>query len=259
MKPPPGTDCRGLRGIVNITDGVESCSLGGEESGDATPPGLTEAFTPGPLVCCLAAVLLDQILDQPFWSHADLLWSQSSEGLREEARESQILPRRCLRPELQPVLHPRQYKSSPCKKVCVTGWMVLLPDDPSRLNIFQLTNPDKGLPDLLGGASRSPRSRLGFFFFLQVMFTSSRLDPGSPPSSGTKSWRRPAEAADPRWVHLRSSCWAPPPPSQSGHHSNSSLRRAAAFLLVGTFSRLMFDPAAANLLLLTDPTEPDDV
>ncbi|CAF93298.1 unnamed protein product, partial [Tetraodon nigroviridis] len=38
----------------------------------------------------------------------------------------------------------KHYKSSPCKKVCVTGWMVLLPDDPSRLNIFQLSNPDKG-------------------------------------------------------------------------------------------------------------------
>ncbi|TWW66792.1 Ras-specific guanine nucleotide-releasing factor [Takifugu flavidus] len=38
----------------------------------------------------------------------------------------------------------KHYKSSPCKKVCVTGWMVLLPDDPSRLNVFQLSNPDKG-------------------------------------------------------------------------------------------------------------------
>ncbi|KAF3848729.1 hypothetical protein F7725_015226, partial [Dissostichus mawsoni] len=37
-----------------------------------------------------------------------------------------------------------QYKSSPCKKVCVTGWMVVLPDNPARPNIFQLNDPDKG-------------------------------------------------------------------------------------------------------------------
>lgn len=47
-------------------------------------------------------------------------------------------------------LNSLQYKSSPCKKVCVTGWMVLLPDDPSRLNIFQLSNPDKGRPVCVG-------------------------------------------------------------------------------------------------------------
>ncbi|KAI3362443.1 hypothetical protein L3Q82_012248, partial [Scortum barcoo] len=39
----------------------------------------------------------------------------------------------------------KHYKSSPCKKVCVTGWMVVLPDDPARPNIFQLNDPDKGL------------------------------------------------------------------------------------------------------------------
>lgn len=39
-----------------------------------------------------------------------------------------------------------QYKSSPCKKVCVIGWMVILPDDPARPNIFQLNDPDKGQP-----------------------------------------------------------------------------------------------------------------
>ena len=39
-----------------------------------------------------------------------------------------------------------QYKSSPCKKVCVTGWMVVLPDDPARPNIFHLNDPDKGQP-----------------------------------------------------------------------------------------------------------------
>ncbi|XP_034752154.1 ras-specific guanine nucleotide-releasing factor RalGPS1-like isoform X2 [Etheostoma cragini] len=38
----------------------------------------------------------------------------------------------------------KHYKSNPCKKVCVTGWMVVLPDDPSRPNIFQLNDPDKG-------------------------------------------------------------------------------------------------------------------
>uniref|UniRef100_A0A8C6SXD9 Ral GEF with PH domain and SH3 binding motif 1 n=1 Tax=Neogobius melanostomus TaxID=47308 RepID=A0A8C6SXD9_9GOBI len=38
----------------------------------------------------------------------------------------------------------KHYKSSPCKKVCVTGWMVVLPDDPARPNIFQLNDPDKG-------------------------------------------------------------------------------------------------------------------
>uniref|UniRef100_A0A667XRJ4 Ral GEF with PH domain and SH3 binding motif 1 n=1 Tax=Myripristis murdjan TaxID=586833 RepID=A0A667XRJ4_9TELE len=38
----------------------------------------------------------------------------------------------------------KHYKSTPCKKVCVTGWMVVLPDDPARPNIFQLNDPDKG-------------------------------------------------------------------------------------------------------------------
>ncbi|XP_069573458.1 ras-specific guanine nucleotide-releasing factor RalGPS1 isoform X2 [Brachyistius frenatus] len=38
----------------------------------------------------------------------------------------------------------KHYKSSPCKKVCVTGWMVVLPDDPARPNIFQLNDPEKG-------------------------------------------------------------------------------------------------------------------
>ncbi|XP_010776109.1 ras-specific guanine nucleotide-releasing factor RalGPS1-like [Notothenia coriiceps] len=38
----------------------------------------------------------------------------------------------------------KHYKSSPCKKVCVTGWMVVLPDNPARPNIFQLNDPDKG-------------------------------------------------------------------------------------------------------------------
>uniref|UniRef100_A0A3B3ZQB8 Ras-specific guanine nucleotide-releasing factor RalGPS1 n=1 Tax=Periophthalmus magnuspinnatus TaxID=409849 RepID=A0A3B3ZQB8_9GOBI len=39
----------------------------------------------------------------------------------------------------------KHYKSSPCKKVCVTGWMVVLPDDPARPNIFQLNDPDKNV------------------------------------------------------------------------------------------------------------------
>uniref|UniRef100_A0A671QUM4 Ras-specific guanine nucleotide-releasing factor RalGPS1-like n=1 Tax=Sinocyclocheilus anshuiensis TaxID=1608454 RepID=A0A671QUM4_9TELE len=38
----------------------------------------------------------------------------------------------------------KHYKSSPCKKVCVLGWMVVLPDDPAQPNIFQLNHPDKG-------------------------------------------------------------------------------------------------------------------
>lgn len=38
----------------------------------------------------------------------------------------------------------KHYKSSACKKVCVLGWMVVLPDDPSQPNIFQLNDPDKG-------------------------------------------------------------------------------------------------------------------
>uniref|UniRef100_A0A8D3CIN6 Ras-specific guanine nucleotide-releasing factor RalGPS1 n=1 Tax=Scophthalmus maximus TaxID=52904 RepID=A0A8D3CIN6_SCOMX len=38
----------------------------------------------------------------------------------------------------------KHYKSNPCKRVCVTGWIVVLPDDPSRPNIFQLNDPDKG-------------------------------------------------------------------------------------------------------------------
>uniref|UniRef100_A0A3P9JSH8 Ral GEF with PH domain and SH3 binding motif 1 n=1 Tax=Oryzias latipes TaxID=8090 RepID=A0A3P9JSH8_ORYLA len=38
----------------------------------------------------------------------------------------------------------KHYKSTPCKKVCVTGWIVVLPDDPARPNIFQLNDPDRG-------------------------------------------------------------------------------------------------------------------
>ncbi|XP_059404832.1 ras-specific guanine nucleotide-releasing factor RalGPS1-like isoform X3 [Carassius carassius] len=38
----------------------------------------------------------------------------------------------------------KHYKSSACKKVCVVGWMVVLPDDPAQPNIFQLNHPDKG-------------------------------------------------------------------------------------------------------------------
>ncbi|XP_026102053.1 ras-specific guanine nucleotide-releasing factor RalGPS1-like [Carassius auratus] len=38
----------------------------------------------------------------------------------------------------------KHYKSSACKKVCVVGWMVVLPDDPTQPNIFQLSHPDKG-------------------------------------------------------------------------------------------------------------------
>uniref|UniRef100_A0A3B4EBH7 Ras-specific guanine nucleotide-releasing factor RalGPS1 n=1 Tax=Pygocentrus nattereri TaxID=42514 RepID=A0A3B4EBH7_PYGNA len=38
----------------------------------------------------------------------------------------------------------KHYKSTPCKKVCVLGWMVVLPDDPTRPNIFQLNDADKG-------------------------------------------------------------------------------------------------------------------
>ncbi|XP_048043983.1 ras-specific guanine nucleotide-releasing factor RalGPS1 isoform X2 [Megalobrama amblycephala] len=38
----------------------------------------------------------------------------------------------------------KHYKSAPCKKVSVLGWMVVLPDDPAQPNIFQLNDPDKG-------------------------------------------------------------------------------------------------------------------
>ncbi|XP_061589221.1 ras-specific guanine nucleotide-releasing factor RalGPS1-like [Cololabis saira] len=38
----------------------------------------------------------------------------------------------------------KHYKSRPCKKVSVTGWMVLLPDDPARPDVFQLSDPDRG-------------------------------------------------------------------------------------------------------------------
>uniref|UniRef100_A0A672K119 Ras-specific guanine nucleotide-releasing factor RalGPS1-like n=1 Tax=Sinocyclocheilus grahami TaxID=75366 RepID=A0A672K119_SINGR len=36
------------------------------------------------------------------------------------------------------------YKSRPCKKITLTGWMVVLPDNPEHPNIFQLTDPDRG-------------------------------------------------------------------------------------------------------------------
>uniref|UniRef100_A0A8B9LDG9 Ral GEF with PH domain and SH3 binding motif 1 n=1 Tax=Astyanax mexicanus TaxID=7994 RepID=A0A8B9LDG9_ASTMX len=38
----------------------------------------------------------------------------------------------------------RHYKSRPCKKISLTGWIVVLPDDPEHPNIFQLNDPDKG-------------------------------------------------------------------------------------------------------------------
>ncbi|XP_076859096.1 ras-specific guanine nucleotide-releasing factor RalGPS1 [Brachyhypopomus gauderio] len=38
----------------------------------------------------------------------------------------------------------RHYKSRPCKKISLTGWIVVLPDDPDHPNIFQLNDPDKG-------------------------------------------------------------------------------------------------------------------
>ncbi|XP_066569253.1 ras-specific guanine nucleotide-releasing factor RalGPS1 isoform X2 [Amia ocellicauda] len=38
----------------------------------------------------------------------------------------------------------KHYKSTPCKKISITGWMVVLPDDPEHPNIFQLNDPDKG-------------------------------------------------------------------------------------------------------------------
>ncbi len=55
-----------------------------------------------------------------------------------------------------------QYKSSPCKKVCVLGWMVVLPDDPAQPNIFQLNDPDKGKSDSL---------RDSFSAFIMTVFT----------------------------------------------------------------------------------------
>nr|XP_014349465.1 PREDICTED: ras-specific guanine nucleotide-releasing factor RalGPS1 [Latimeria chalumnae] len=38
----------------------------------------------------------------------------------------------------------KHYKSTPCKKVSIIGWMVVLPDDPEHPDIFQLNDPDKG-------------------------------------------------------------------------------------------------------------------
>ncbi|KAG5281456.1 hypothetical protein AALO_G00072410 [Alosa alosa] len=37
-----------------------------------------------------------------------------------------------------------EYKSTPCKKIILTGWIAVLPDDPDHPNIFQLNDPDKG-------------------------------------------------------------------------------------------------------------------
>ncbi|XP_062340751.1 ras-specific guanine nucleotide-releasing factor RalGPS1-like isoform X3 [Osmerus eperlanus] len=51
----------------------------------------------------------------------------------------------------------KHYKSSPCKKVCVTGWMVVLPDDPARPNIFHLNDPDKGKP-------QQDKKKKGFYY-----------------------------------------------------------------------------------------------
>ncbi|KAK2898753.1 hypothetical protein Q8A67_010171 [Cirrhinus molitorella] len=38
----------------------------------------------------------------------------------------------------------RHYKSRPCKKITLTGWIVVLPDNPEHPNIFQLTDPERG-------------------------------------------------------------------------------------------------------------------
>uniref|UniRef100_A0AAR2LXR1 Ras-GEF domain-containing protein n=1 Tax=Pygocentrus nattereri TaxID=42514 RepID=A0AAR2LXR1_PYGNA len=52
------------------------------------------------------------------------------------------------KPTVSVVLHlsskPYPYKSRPCKKISLTGWIVVLPDDPEHPNIFQLNDPDKG-------------------------------------------------------------------------------------------------------------------
>ncbi|KAK9970470.1 hypothetical protein ABG768_026414 [Culter alburnus] len=38
----------------------------------------------------------------------------------------------------------RHYKSRPCKKITLTGWIVVLPENPEHPNIFQLTDPERG-------------------------------------------------------------------------------------------------------------------
>uniref|UniRef100_A0A8C4SB18 Ral GEF with PH domain and SH3 binding motif 1 n=1 Tax=Erpetoichthys calabaricus TaxID=27687 RepID=A0A8C4SB18_ERPCA len=38
----------------------------------------------------------------------------------------------------------KHYKSTPSKKVSISGWMPVLPDDPEHPDIFQLNDPDKG-------------------------------------------------------------------------------------------------------------------
>ncbi|KAI1882361.1 hypothetical protein AGOR_G00249890 [Albula goreensis] len=38
----------------------------------------------------------------------------------------------------------KHYKSAPCKRVSLAGWMVVLPDDPRKPGIFQLNDPEKG-------------------------------------------------------------------------------------------------------------------
>lgn len=102
-------------------------------------------------------------------------------------------------------LRSSQYKSTPCKKVCVTGWMVVLPDDPDRPNIFQLNDPDRGQTK----RTTKPEQLLLFqplqmvsrgLSVSQEMFTSSRRGPGSPPSSGTKTWRRLVGVISPRYT-----------------------------------------------------------
>ncbi|XP_043914071.1 ras-specific guanine nucleotide-releasing factor RalGPS1 [Protopterus annectens] len=38
----------------------------------------------------------------------------------------------------------KHYKSTPCKKVSILGWMAVLPDDPEHPDIFQLNDPERG-------------------------------------------------------------------------------------------------------------------
>ncbi|TRY57252.1 hypothetical protein DNTS_003310 [Danionella cerebrum] len=94
------------------------------------------------------ALLVDEVLGRSLGIHALLLQNQSPESHRQKTCKRSI--------NLRPVIHQAipvsvdycpfslQFQSRLCKRLCVLGWMVILPDRPDQPNIFQLNHPDRG-------------------------------------------------------------------------------------------------------------------
>lgn len=52
---------------------------------------VSEMFSAYPFICCVAVVVMDQILDHSVWINTDILWGKSTEGLWEEACKFELL------------------------------------------------------------------------------------------------------------------------------------------------------------------------